>query len=102
MNRMAIALSALLLAGVPAGASAAAPYQNGVTTEDDVLAKLGQPDTFTLQPDGSVIYGYQIEHSPWILGVFPLLGLLVDTLPDTTTVTFTFDLSTRLTSYSES
>jgi hypothetical protein len=101
MSRAATATFIMLLAcSVPAGTCLAATYQNGVTTEDDVMANLGQPDSFSLQPDGSVTFVYRIAGSPGVLDYFPLLGLLAsDAFADVATITFTFDASTRLTSY---
>lgn len=100
MRRTATALLALLAASVSAGPGMAASYQAGVTTEDDVLRQLGQPDSFSLQPDGSVVYGYRVECPAGVLGYVPILGLIADdALTGWTTVTFTFDPSTKLTSY---
>jgi hypothetical protein len=100
MNRTTAAIFALLLAGSLPTTCLAASYQPGVTTEDDVSIRLGQPDSFTLQPDGSYVYVYQVENSCAILNVFPFLGFAIPT--GTTTLTFTFDASTHLTSYSAS
>ena len=103
MRRAAVAMFAFLLAGAAPGACLAAPYQNGVTTEDEVLAELGQPESFALQSDGSATFVYKINASSQFLNFFPVLSLLAETVvPDSTTLTFTFDPSTRLTGYSES
>jgi hypothetical protein len=100
MNRTVAAMFVLLLvAGLPE-TSLAAPYQPGVTTEDDVSLRLGQPDSFTLQPDGGYVYVYQVDNSCDILNMFPFLGFVIPT--GTTTLTFTFDASTHLTNYSAS
>jgi hypothetical protein len=102
MRRPVTALFALVFAGsVWAGPCMAASYQAGVTTEDDVLQQLGQPESFSLKPDGSVVYVYRIPCSAGLLGYIPLLGLLVDDgVSGWTTETFTFDPSTKLTSVS--
>jgi len=98
MKRISVTLFALLLTIAVPGASLAAPYQIGVTTEDDVSAKLGQPDTFTLQPDGGYVYAYKLRDSLGALNYFPIFALFAPRF--STTATFTFDPSTRLTSYS--
>ena len=97
MKRTAVFLSFLLATAAPMEPSLAAPYQAGVTTEDDVSFGLGQPDSVTLQPDGSFVYVYRIEDSSAFLDMFPILGLIVPL--GSTTLTFTFDASTRLTNY---
>jgi hypothetical protein len=100
MRRAAVAVFAFLLAGAAPVACLAAPYQVGVTTEDDISMKLGQPDSVTLQADGSFVYVYKLKPSPGILNYFPILGLVAETsFPDVTILTFTFDPKTKLTGY---
>jgi hypothetical protein len=100
MRRTAVALFAFLLAGAAPGVCLAAPYQVGVTTEDDVSMQLGQPDSVTLQADGGFVYVYKVKSSPGVLNFFPLLGLIAETsVPDVTILTFTFDPKTRLSGY---
>jgi hypothetical protein len=100
MRRAAVALFAVLLAGAAPEACVAAPYQVGVTTEDDASMQLGQPDSVTLQADGSFVYVYKMKPSPGVLDYVPLLGLLTETsFPDVAILTFTFDPKTKLTGY---
>lgn len=97
MRRAAVLIFAFVLASTLPETCLAAPYQIGVTTEDDVSAQLGQPDSFALQPDGSFVYVYRVEQSSAILNMFPIIGFIIP--PESTTLTFTFNASTRLTNY---
>jgi outer membrane protein assembly factor BamE (lipoprotein component of BamABCDE complex) len=93
----AAALSALALAGCASGTfvskDSSTQFQNGTTTEQQVLAQLGEPDAKAELIDGgrrdSYIYN---SGGPNPADYIPLVGLLTESgYEHTTTVNFDFN-----------
>jgi outer membrane protein assembly factor BamE (lipoprotein component of BamABCDE complex) len=77
-------------------------FERGVTTEDQVIAKLGKPDTRERLDDGTRIDKYTYVHaSPKAVNFVPVVGLFAGGANGkSTTVRFTFDQNGLLKSYS--
>jgi outer membrane protein assembly factor BamE (lipoprotein component of BamABCDE complex) len=107
MKQAATLLAALALAGcVSSGTQVteeqAGQFQKGITTEQEVIAKLGTPNATTRQSDGSavIVYTY-VRARPNAVDFVPIVGLLAGgATAQANTVTFTFDSSGVLKSYS--
>lgn len=110
MNRQMLAIgSALLLAGcVSAGTQVserqAGQFQKGVTTEQQVVAKLGQPTTTTLNADGTRVDTYTFTRAtPNAVDFVPIVGLFAGGAHGrTTNVSFNFNKGGVLTGYKSS
>lgn len=90
-------LSALLLAGCASGTYVSEDtrtgFQNGTTTEQEVIAELGQP-----QQTGATVAGGKRDTYTWISGetpidFVPIVALVV--APDSEYVTVSFDYDAR-------
>ena len=100
-----VALSAALAGCVSAGTQVseqqAQQFQKGVTTEPQVVAKLGQPTSTSLNGDGTRVDIYAFTRAtPNAVDFVPVVGLLAGGAHGkTTTVAFTFDQKGVLKSY---
>lgn len=104
---MGLALSAVILAGCVSGGtkvteSDISGFQKGVTTESQVIAKLGRPTATSVTDTGTRIDVYAYVHSsPKAVDFVPIVGPLAGGANATSTaVTFTFDKDGVLRSYS--
>lgn len=98
---LCVILSGCMSSGTQVTDQQAAQFQKGVTTESDVIARLGEPDSITKQMDGSAILVYMhVEARPNAVDYVPIVGLFAGGATSTTTaVSFTFDASGRLRGY---
>ncbi|MGD0143961.1 MAG: hypothetical protein ABSC92_12445 [Rhizomicrobium sp.] len=107
-NAAFVALSIVLGGCVSSGREVtdqeAAQFQKGVTTEADVVAKLGPPNSIVRLADGTSVIAYaHVEASPDAVDFAPIIDLLNGGAPaHATDVSFTFDTNGKLTSYMSS
>lgn len=101
---VSIVLTGCVSSGTEVSYQQASQFQKGVTTESDVIAKLGQPNSVARLGNGtSVIVYAHIEASPNAVDFVPIVGLLAGgATAHATTVTFTFDATGRLSDYTSS
>jgi hypothetical protein len=74
-------------------AEQASAFQVGVTTEADVIAKLGDPNSVATSPDGSKTDTYMhVASSANAVNYIPVVGMFVGGAKSSTeSVTFTYD-----------
>lgn len=103
---LALAASAVILAGcVSSGTKVTetdiSGFQKGVTTESQVIAKLGPPTATSVTDAGVRIDVYSYVHaSPKAVDFVPVVGVFAGGANATaTTVSFTFDKNGVLTAY---
>lgn len=106
---MALAASALILAGCVSGGTKVTEgdisgFQKGVTTESQVIAKLGPPNATSVTDTGVRIDVYTyVRTSPKAVDFVPIVGVLAGGANATaTSVSFTFDKNGILTGYQAS
>ena len=106
---LGLAFSALILAGCVSGGtkvteSDISGFQKGVTTESQVIAKLGRPTATSVTDTGIRIDVYAYVHaSPKAIDFVPIVGSIAGGAnANSTTVTFTFNNAGILTAYSSS
>jgi len=89
---LALALSGCAWFGPEDVERPALQFENGVTTESEVTAKLGQPNVTTWMPDGTVVEVYT-----FVAAAGSPTG---DSTARSRVITFTFDRARKLLSYS--
>lgn len=99
---LCIGLSGCVSAGTQVTEQQAQQFQKGVTTEAEVVAKLGRPTATTVKDDGTRVDVYAFtQASPNAIDFVPIVGLLAGGASGkTATVSFSFDKSSVLISYS--
>lgn len=97
----ALALAGCVSAGTEVSEQQASQFTKGVTTERQVIAKLGEPTATTLKSDGTRVDVYTYTRAaPNAVDFVPVVGLLAGGAHGkTTNVTFTFDRTGVLTGY---
>jgi hypothetical protein len=98
---LALGLTGCMSSGREVTYQEAAQFQKGVTTESEVIARLGQPNSIARLGDGTTIIVYaHIEASPDAVDYVPVVGLFAGgASAHSTTVTFTFGTDGRLRDY---
>lgn len=102
---IAVALAASLASCVSTGTKVTedqiTQFQKGKTTEAEIIAKLGKPNTTGLNSDGLRVDNYTyMRASADAVDFVPVVGLLAGgATSQVTTVTFTFDKTGVLTTY---
>lgn len=90
---LAISLTACMSGGTKVTASDLVGFQNGVTTEREVISRLGKPDTVTVSSSGERIdvYAYS-KTTPTAATFVPIVGIAAGGANNhVTAVTFRFD-----------
>jgi hypothetical protein len=101
-----LVISALLTGCVSAGVQVKqeqlAEFKNGITTESEVVQKLGKPTTSMINSDGTKMLGYSFVHAQARASSFiPIVGAFVGGSDSQINSTlFRFDQSGKLISYS--
>jgi outer membrane protein assembly factor BamE (lipoprotein component of BamABCDE complex) len=98
MGKFAAFWTLLLLAGCASSGTMvteqqAAQFERGVTIRDQVIAKLGQPNSTTLSSDGTRVDAYVHVHASVNGATFiPVVGLMAGgSKADSNIATFTYD-----------
>lgn len=101
---LALALSGCMSSGTQVTEEQAGQFTKGVTTEAQVIARLGPPQSTVRNDDGSRIDAYTyMKASANAVDFIPYVGLLAGgSTGKYTTVAFTFDSAGVLKSYSSS
>ncbi|MDE2466158.1 MAG: outer membrane protein assembly factor BamE [Alphaproteobacteria bacterium] len=98
---LASALAGCVSAGTQVTEQQAQQFKKGITTESQVIAKLGSPTTTTIKDDGTRVDTYVFTHAtPNAVDFVPVVGLLAGGAHGKSTqVAFTFNKSGVLQSY---
>jgi len=90
---IACSLAACVSSGTHVTADQASAFQVGTTTEADVIAKLGEPNSVSTSPDGTKIDTYMhVASSANAASFIPVVGLFAGGAKSSTeSVTFTYD-----------
>lgn len=102
MILLIITLSGCVSMGTPVSDSQMSMLKNGVTTESDVIARLGQPNGVGKTSDGKKVLTYNYAHaSPTAISFVPIVGLFAGgSNVQSTIVTLNFDQAGILQDYS--
>lgn len=97
----ALALSGCVSAGTQVTDQQAAQFRAGITTQADVIAKLGRPDAISHEMNGATVIVYtHVQSSPNAVDFVPLVGLLAGGASgQATSATFSFGADGRLIGY---
>lgn len=101
---VAVALAGCVSSGTKVTEKDMSGFQRGVTTEQEVITRLGAPNMTSLADDGTRIDRYLYVHaSPNAANFIPIVGLMAGGAKGTsTTVQFIYDNNGVLKSYSSS
>lgn len=99
---VALTMSACVSSGTQVKESALTQFQNGVTSETDVIKSLGTPQGVTKSTDGTRVLTYVGMHAqPKAASFIPVVGLFAGgAQTSTSVVTFNFGTDGKLTSMS--
>lgn len=99
---LALGLTGCVSVGTKVTDDQARQFQRGVTTESEIVAKLGQPNQHTIKDDGTILDAYVYSHaSPNAVDFVPIVGMLAGGAHgQTLIVTFTLDSKGIYQSYS--
>jgi len=90
---LSVALTGCVSAGTKVDTAQLQQFKKGVTTEAEVIARLGEPNTRTMSSGGLHVIGYShVAARPDAVDFVPIVGSLAGgAKSETTVVIFTFD-----------
>ena len=96
-----VALAGCVSTGIEVKPEQLAGFKKGVTTESDVVSRLGNPNGRLIDSEGTTIYTYTYVHAePRASSFIPIVGPLVGGADsEVTTTTFRFGADRKLLSF---